>query len=332
MAPHAASPMAHGRSSIANRSSGGMMRPMFKSLPGWAGLIVMLFAAAFFLNAAAAHAAPVQVFPTRADPLPPPSVRFQEGVAAYDKGDFAKAFQIWLPLAQQADLAAMRNVALMLRKGEGTPRDPKRALWFYEEAGSKGFALAQVNAAFMHLEGDGVPKNLEAAAFWFHSAARAGSPIAQYNLAVMYERGTGVEKDLPKALGWYALAARSGSQPAIDRLAILVPSLDGPKAPQRTEAPVVNTLPAPLPSLSAEQPAPAAPAAPAIATAPAPQASTPEIPAPAVAEPAAPPAPPAPQPETNVPGQTVVPDQVPVAAEPLPPVFQNPEDDPSNRY
>lgn len=179
---------------------------------------------------------PAKILPEAAA-LPPPSERFQEGVAAYDRGDFAKAYEIWLPLAQQADLAAMRNVALLLREGKGVTRDPARALWFYEEAGSKGFALAQVNAAFMHLNGDGVPKNLEAAAFWFHAAALAGSPIAQYNLAVMYERGSGVEKDIAKALGWYALAARSGSQPALDRLAVLVPALDGPKAPERAPKP-----------------------------------------------------------------------------------------------
>ena len=196
------------------------------ALPGLA--LFMIFVAPHVVQAA-----PVQVL-THPTPLPPPSERFKEGVDAYDKGDFKKAFDIWLPLAQQSDLAAMRNVALLLRTGKGVKRDSARALWFYEEAGSKGFVLAQVNAAFMHLEGDGVPKNLEAAAFWFHTAARAGSPIAQYNLAVMYERGSGVKKDIARALGWYALAARSGSRLAIARLETLVPALAGPPAPERS--------------------------------------------------------------------------------------------------
>ncbi len=209
------------------------------------GVILTICAAALsgVALAGSAVAAPATVQSNLGTPLPPPSERFREGVAAYDKGDFTTAFNIWLPLAQQADLAAMRNVALLLREGKGTKRDPVRALWFYEEAGSKGFALAQVNAAFMHLEGDGVPKNLEAAAFWFHAGARAGSPIAQYNLAVMYERGSGVEKDMGKALGWYALAARSGSKPALDRLALLVPALEGPKAPERAELPDATASP-----------------------------------------------------------------------------------------
>jgi hypothetical protein len=215
------------------------------------GFVLAIALCMFIAGAGSAIAAPAMVLSDKVEP-PPPSVRFQKGVKAYDKGDYATAFKIWLPLAQHEDLAAMRNVALLLRTGKGVDRDPARALWFYEEAGSKGFALAQLNAAFMHLEGDGVPKNLEAAAFWFHAAARAGSPIAQYNLAVMYESGTGVEKDMGKALGWYALAARSGSEPAIKRLALLVPALDGPKAPERApkspkdESPATEkTAPAP---------------------------------------------------------------------------------------
>lgn len=209
-----------------------------------ATFLLGLVAAAFLWGAAVAMAEPVQSLKQPA-PLPPPSERFLKGVAAYDSGDFKQAFEIWLPLAQGGDLAAMRNVGLLLRTGQGTDRDPERALWFYEEAGSKGFGLAQLNAAFMHLKGDGIPKNLEAAAFWFHAAAVSGSPIAQYNLAVMYERGEGVEKDLPKALGWYALASRSGSELALDRLAILVPSLAGPKPPKPSDAAAQQVAPSP---------------------------------------------------------------------------------------
>ena len=49
---------------------------------------------------------------------------FDLGVAAYDAGDFPKAFQIWSAIDND-DVAAMRNVAMMLRKGQGTPKDPK---------------------------------------------------------------------------------------------------------------------------------------------------------------------------------------------------------------
>jgi hypothetical protein len=41
---------------------------------------------------------------------------FDAGVAAYDAGHFDQAYKIWSGI-QNEDLAAMRNMAMMLRKG-----------------------------------------------------------------------------------------------------------------------------------------------------------------------------------------------------------------------
>ncbi|NIJ42584.1 hypothetical protein FHS78_002886 [Parvibaculum indicum] len=178
----------------------------------------------------------------------PDEARFQRGVKAYDEGDYAAAFRDWLPLAQRDDLAAMRNVALLLRKGLGTERDPERALYFYERAAEAGFAPAQLNAAFMYLEGDGIPRDYKKASFWLHLSAVAGAPIAQYNLGVMFEKGLGVSRDLPRAMGWYALAARQGHSMALGRLAQLVPTLPPPNpAPGEAAAKAVKPAPAPPP-------------------------------------------------------------------------------------
>ncbi|MEQ9225637.1 MAG: tetratricopeptide repeat protein [Parvibaculum sp.] len=176
------------------------------------------------------------------------SERFDKGVAAYDAGDFAQAFEIWLPLAQNDDLAAMRNVALLLRQGKGTAPDPERALYFYERAGRGGLVSAQVNAAFMHLDGDGIPQDYKQASFWFHAAAVAGVPVARYNLGVLYERGLGVERDPARALAWYALAAQAGHQKALERLTLLVPSLPGPPPPAEEDAALSVTAPPPPPA------------------------------------------------------------------------------------
>ncbi|MDP2123835.1 MAG: tetratricopeptide repeat protein [Parvibaculum sp.] len=175
----------------------------------------------------------------------PDGAGFDEAVAAYDAGDYKKAFDIWLPLAQRDDLAAMRNVALMLRHGKGVERDPERALYFYERSGRAGLVAAQVNSAFMHLDGDGIPQDYKKASFWFHAAAMAGVPVARYNLGVMYERGLGVEADPARALAWYALAARAGHAQALDRLTVLVPYLPGPMPPTDADAALVVTAPAP---------------------------------------------------------------------------------------
>ncbi len=51
---------------------------------------------------------------------------FDTGVAAYDAGNYERAFKIWWDL-QFEDVAAMRNVAMMLRNGQGVQRDPRKA-------------------------------------------------------------------------------------------------------------------------------------------------------------------------------------------------------------
>lgn len=163
--------------------------------------------------------------------------QFQAGVEAYDAGDYARAFELWLPLARNGDLAAQRNVAHLLRRGLGVEKDLPRALEFYRRSAEYGFVTAQVNLAAMLLAGEGTDPDPAEAAKWFDRAARAGHPLAQYNMGVLYERGLGVAQDLPRALGWYAVAARGGSKAALDRLAELVPTLPGPGAPAQAGTP-----------------------------------------------------------------------------------------------
>ena len=78
---------------------------------------------------------------------------FDSGVAAYDAGDYQKAFKIWWDLRYE-DLAAMRNVAMMLRKGQGMARDPKQAEELYLRAAEAGLPTAQADLADMLLKGE----------------------------------------------------------------------------------------------------------------------------------------------------------------------------------
>ncbi|MBL26898.1 MAG: hypothetical protein CMM50_05015, partial [Rhodospirillaceae bacterium] len=44
---------------------------------------------------------------------------FAEGVAAYDRGDFAEAIAEWQPLADTGDKRSLYNLATMYRLGRG---------------------------------------------------------------------------------------------------------------------------------------------------------------------------------------------------------------------
>jgi TPR repeat protein len=140
---------------------------------------------------------------------------FDSGVAAYDAGDHARAFKIWSAIADQ-DLAAQRNVAMMLRKGDGVKKDPAAAEDMYRRAAQAGLPTAQADLADMLLKGEAGPPNPKAALPLLTAAAAANHPIAQYELAQMYETGRDglVPKDMDTARDLYAAAANHGMKEA----------------------------------------------------------------------------------------------------------------------
>ena len=87
------------------------------------------------------------------------AMRFNQATAAYDAGDFPRAYQIWSELADEDDLAAMRNTAQMLRQGKGVVKDAEKAFDLYLEAAEKGLVTAMANVAEMYLSGEGTEKD-----------------------------------------------------------------------------------------------------------------------------------------------------------------------------
>ena len=179
--------------------------------------------------------------------------RFDEGVAAYDAGDFETAYRIWNELAREDDLAAMRNVAQLLRQGKGVAKDSKRAFKLYMSAAEKGLVTAMANLGDMYLAGDGVDRNPQAAAAWYARAASAGLSLAQWKLAEMYDSGNGVPVDKARARGLLERAARNGYAPAQDKLREMGLELNA-----QGEVVAIEAAPAPAETAAA----PAAPAKP----------------------------------------------------------------------
>ena len=199
------------------------------------------------------------------------ATRFDQAVAAYDAGDFAQAYQIWSELAQENDLAAMRNTANFLRQGKGVAKDEHAAFKLYQEAAEKGLVTAMANVADMYLAGEGVDRDPKIAAGWYARAAVAGLSLAQVRLADLYEQGLGVEKDRTKAIALLERAARNGYAPAQSRLhdmGVTLPPPDkptpaSPDDPWRGGGEVDSTTPpTALPADQAHRPLPGDPLTP----------------------------------------------------------------------
>jgi TPR repeat protein len=149
---------------------------------------------------------------------------FDKGLAAYDAGDYPAAYKIWSSIAEY-DLGAMRNVAMMLRDGQGVAKDPKKAEDLYETAADAGMPTAQADLAEMLLRGDAGPPDPQRALPLLQSAAAANHPVAQFDLAKMYETGQDglVKQDMAQARKLYAAAASHGMKEAQARLDALGP-------------------------------------------------------------------------------------------------------------
>ncbi len=63
---------------------------------------------------------------------------FAEGVAAWDRGDYATALREFRPLAEQGDASAQHNLGLMYNNGLGVAQDYAEAVRWYRKAVEQG--------------------------------------------------------------------------------------------------------------------------------------------------------------------------------------------------
>ena len=115
---------------------------------------------------------------------------WDEGVAAYDSGDYATALKEFRPLAEQGEASAQGNLGVMYAKGQGVTQDYKEAVKWYRKAAEQGDATAQKNLGKMYYDGKGVPPNYLKAHMWFNLAGAAGNDKAVKHRDIVAEKMT----------------------------------------------------------------------------------------------------------------------------------------------
>ncbi len=106
---------------------------------------------------------------------------FEDGHAAYTRGDYATALRLWSPLAAQGYAEAQHNLGVMYENGTGVPQDYKEAVRLYRLAAAQGFALAQFNLGVMYDLGQGVVQDYVRAHMFFLLSASNGDSDASKN-------------------------------------------------------------------------------------------------------------------------------------------------------
>ena len=140
---------------------------------------------------------------------------FDEGVEAYEKGNYAIAVKEFKKAAEQGNANALFNLGLMYSKGRGVPKDDSQAFVWYTKAAEQGFAHAQYNLGIMYDDGRGVPQDDAQAFVWYTKAAEQGFASAQSNLGVIYGIGKGVPQNDKIAYILFNIAASKGDDNAV---------------------------------------------------------------------------------------------------------------------
>lgn len=190
---------------------------------------------------------------------------FDDGLKAYNAGDFASALATWQPMADKGAPHAQYNLGLMYARGQGVPQDFAKAADYYKKAAEQGVVEAEYNLGVLYGNGQGVTKdeaeaskwflraaekgdvnaaanlgsiydegpggfqNFSEAEKWYRKAADQGVATAQFNLGVMYDIGQGVKQDYAEAYKWYLKAAEQGNPAALCNIAILYYNGEGVK-------------------------------------------------------------------------------------------------------
>ncbi len=135
---------------------------------------------------------------------------FEDGTTAFEAREYKKALNLWLPLAEQGDIASQVNVGEIYVKGLGVTRDAPEALKWFSRAAAQGSAAAEFNLGEIYGYGHGIPVDHELSIKWYRKAAQQGHTSARYKLGAKYFKGEGVLMNYPMAYAWMDMAAKQG--------------------------------------------------------------------------------------------------------------------------
>jgi uncharacterized protein len=134
----------------------------------------------------------------------------QDGVDAYFRRDYKKAYKLLLPLAEQGNPEAMNQLASMYFDGVGVKEDNKKAIQLLRLAAEQGHARSQYGLGSLYKGGEVVPQDYKKVEKWWKLAAEKGNPVAQSFLGKLYADGEGVSQDYKEAVKWWKLSTKQG--------------------------------------------------------------------------------------------------------------------------
>ena len=97
----------------------------------------------------------------------PAGAGYEEGIAAYARGDYMTAWLEWQALGEQGHRQAQYNLGILHTAGLGVPPDRSKAAQWFRSAAKQGLSAAQLRLGAIYRDGHSGPKNPQEAYFWF---------------------------------------------------------------------------------------------------------------------------------------------------------------------
>jgi len=139
-----------------------------------------------------------------------PAKSVRDGIAAWQRSDYATAVAIWRPLAQAGDADAAFNLGQAYRLGRGVPVDLAQAQSWLEKSANAGHLDAQTTLGLLLFDSGNRPTALR----WLKQAAQRGEPRAMLVYGTALFNGDGVQADPVTAYAYVSRSAAQGLEPA----------------------------------------------------------------------------------------------------------------------
>jgi len=157
----------------------------------------------------------------------------QEGIDAFERGDYGFAFEQLAPLARRGDSEAQLMLGLMYLRGKGVVPNPTLAKKYIQKSANQGNAKAMeflksaTNNYFEKFSSAVNPFDASGGQFTagkvdrIEKQAAQGDAESQYVLAQMHYYGAGVNQSYRQSAEWYKLASDQGHGEAMYNLSLM---------------------------------------------------------------------------------------------------------------
>lgn len=148
--------------------------------------------------------------------------QLDDAATAFQATDYATAFALWRPLAEQGNSKAEVGLGKLYDSGFGVPKDPAQATAWFQKAANHGDAEGECIVGERYVQGTGgLPHGISEGVGIMRKAVDHGNANCARQVGELYRNGLfGVHKDPVEAVAWHRRGAEMGDTLAQGRLGI----------------------------------------------------------------------------------------------------------------